>query len=385
MDNYNIYNGGRNFKQRSFFSYFFVGVIGAVIGGFLVLTFAPASLLGKAASQGTASKGTEQASKPAAEEIMPQTQGVPQITAIAKKVMPAVVGVSTTRYERDMFFGRTKVDGVGSGVIIDTRGYILTNNHVADMNSSSITVSLSDGRNIQASVVWTDADLDLSVLKVDADNLTSAEIGDSSELQVGDLAVAIGNPMGLQFQRSVTSGIISALNRFIPVDDNKFMEDLIQTDASINEGNSGGPLINSKGEVIGINTIKVKSAEGMGFAIPINIAAPVVKSFENTGDFKTPYLGVSGLDRDIANFYDYEIDHGIYISSIDKNGPAYNAGMRTGYIIVAVNDTPVNTVTALYQSIFTSGVGSKVKIKYLDDTGSEITGDVVLKEDTEGR
>ena len=378
MDNF--YRGG-NYRQRSFFSYFFVGLIGAVIGGFLVLTFAPASLLGRAASQDNADN-----SKPAAQQaISPQVEEGSQVTTVAKMVMPAVVGVSTTKYEKDMFFGKTKVEGVGSGVIIDTKGYILTNNHVADMDSSSISVSLSDGRNVSARTVWTDADLDLSVLKIDAGNLTAAEIGNSDELQVGDLAVAIGNPMGLEFERSVTSGIISALNRFIPLNSNKFMEDLIQTDASINEGNSGGPLINSKGEVIGINTIKVKSAEGMGFAIPINVAAPIVKSFVESGDFKTPYLGISGLDRDIANFYDYKIDHGIYISAIDKTGPAYKAGMRKGYIITSINDTPVNTVTAMYQSIFSCGAGNKIKVKYIDDTGSEISTDVQLAEAPEGK
>lgn len=380
MDNF--YRGG-NFKRRSFFPYFFVGLIGAVIGGFLVLTFAPASLLGRAASE-----ENTQNSKTASQEVVSPTtqeQEVSQVTAIAKKVMPAVVGVSTTKYEKDMFFGRTKVEGVGSGVIINTNGYILTNNHVADMDSSSISVSLSDGRKVNAVTVWTDADLDLSVLKINADNLTAAEIGDSDELQVGDLAVAIGNPMGLQFERSVTSGIISALNRFIPLNEEKFMEDLIQTDASINEGNSSGPLINSKGEVIGINTIKVTSAEGMGFAIPINVAAPIAKSFARSGDFKTPYLGVTGLDRDIANFYDYNIDHGIIISAIDKNGPAYKAGIKKGYIITSINDTPVNTVTAMYQSIFNSGAGSRVKVKYIDETGSEISTDVELGEAPEGK
>lgn len=375
MDNFSGFNsGGGYFRRRSFLSYFFVCLIGAVIGGFLVLTFAPASLLGKAASQENA-----QDTKPVSHETLStDTEELNGVTAIAKKVMPAVVGVCTTKYEKDMFYGKMQVKGAGSGVIIDSRGYILTNNHVADMDSENISISLSDGRKLNAVPVWTDADLDLSVLKINADNLTPAEIGNSDDLQVGDLAVAIGNPLGLQFERSVTSGIISALNRFVPLNENKFMEDLIQTDASINEGNSGGPLINSKGEVIGINTIKVKSAEGMGFAIPINVAAPVVKSFAVSGDFKTPYLGVSGLDRDIANFYGYKIDHGIYISDIDRSGPAYDAGMRKGYIITSIGGTPVNTVTAMYQSIFESGAGSRVKVKFIDETGSEISTDVVL-------
>jgi Trypsin-like serine proteases, typically periplasmic, contain C-terminal PDZ domain len=380
MDNYNFYKGNNTTApRRGYLSYLFVGIIGAVIGGFLVLTFAPAALLGKVVPK-------EQAAEPQTQNvIVPQTTQVPQITDIAKKVMPAVVGVRTAKYEKGMFFGNKKVEGIGSGVIVDKKGYILTNNHVADKKSASIKVSLSDGRIVPAKVLWTDEELDLSILKIDADNLTVAEIGNSDTLQVGELAVAIGNPLGLSFQRSAASGIVSALNRYIPVGDDKFMEDLIQTNASINDDNSGGPLINSDGKVIGINTKKAAGSDGEGFAIPINIAVPVIKSFAESGSFNTPYMGISGLDRDIANFYDYKINKGIYIANIDKNGPAYKAGVRKGEVILAVNGTDTNTMAALDQIIFNAGVNSQVNVKYEDKNGSVKDISITLGQNSEGR
>lgn len=366
MDNYNFYNDkGGIPKRRGYFSYLVVGIIGAVIGGMLVLTFAPAALLGRVVP--------EESNKPAeivGERILiPQEKDVNITTAIAKKVNPAVVGIRTTKYEKDMFFGRTKVEGVGSGVIVDRNGYVLTNNHVAD-EVSDITVFLIDGSSVPGRIVWTDPGLDLSIVKIEAHDLPAAEMGNSDELEVGELAVAIGNPLGLRFERSVTEGIISALNRTIPVENDKFMEDLIQTDASINQGNSGGPLINSQGKVIGINTVKVTSAEGMGFAIPINIAVPVIKSIVETGSFKTPYIGVTGLDKEIASFYGYDINEGIFVANIDKDGPAYEAGIRSGDIILGINDNPVNTLTSLKQNIYGAGVGSSITIKYKDKSGT---------------
>lgn len=376
MDNYSFYREGNKVPgSRGFLSYFFVGVIGAVIGGVLVLTFAPAALLGSAVSNIDRQEETGAVSE---KIVIPKQNDVSLTTAIAKKVTPAVVGIRTTNYKDSMFFGRSKVEGVGSGVIVDKRGYILTNNHVADNYASDITVFLVDGSSVAARTIWTDSGLDLSILKVDMEDLPVAEIGNSDDLEVGELAVAIGNPLGLRFERSVTAGIISALNRTIPMDNNRFMEDLIQTDASINQGNSGGPLINSRGQVIGINTIKVSSAEGMGFAIPINIVEPVIKSIVEKGAFKTPYIGITGLDKEIANFYDYKISRGIYIADIDRTGPVYEAGMRKGDIILEINDNPVNTMTALKQNIFRAGVGSTVMVKYQDRSENIIAVSMVL-------
>jgi S1-C subfamily serine protease len=368
VDNNNFSRDGRIPFRNGFISHLMTACTGAVIGGLLVLAFAPAALMGAQPKENRMQEETP---------VFVQ-QGYVPVAAAAKKVMPAVVGIRTTEFKMDMIYGTREPEGIGSGIIVDSSGYIVTNNHVADDRTDEIIVSLMDGRSLKGRIVWTDEGLDLSVLKINADGLTAAELGDSSKLIAGEQAIAIGNPLGLRFERSVTSGIISALNRTIPMEGGQFMEDLIQTDASINSGNSGGPLLNSEGKVIGINTIKVSSAEGMGFAIPVNIIIPVVKSIVEEGSFKTPSIGVTGLDREIAAFYGYELDEGIYISSIDWKGPAFEAGLRKGNIIMKVSGVPVNTLTTLKQQLFSAGAGSSVTVEYKDKNGAIKTSSIKL-------
>jgi S1-C subfamily serine protease len=368
VDNNNFSRDGRIPFRNGFISHLMTACTGAVIGGLLVLAFAPAALMGAQPKENRMQEETP---------VFVQ-QGYIPVAAAAKKVMPAVVGIRTTEFKMDMIYGTREPEGIGSGIIVDSSGYIVTNNHVADDRTDEIIVSLMDGRSFKGRIVWTDEGLDLSVLKINADGLTAAELGDSSKLIAGEQAIAIGNPLGLRFERSVTSGIISALNRTIPMEGGQFMEDLIQTDASINSGNSGGPLLNSEGKVIGINTIKVSSAEGMGFAIPVNIIIPVVKSIVEEGGFKTPSIGVTGLDREIAAFYGYELDEGIYISSIDWKGPAFEAGLRKGNIIMKVSGVPVNTLTTLKQQLFSAGAGSSVTVEYKDKNGAIKTSSIKL-------
>lgn len=186
---------------------------------------------------------------------------------------------------------------------------------------------------------------------------------------MGEPAIAIGNPLGLQFQRTVTSGIISALNRTIKIDTDggtNYMEDLIQTDASINPGNSGGPLLNSKGQVIGINTVKVTTAEGIGFAVPINIAIPIVNRFIESGDFVEPYLGVFAYDKEVVPYLDntINIDSGVYISNIDENGPAYMSGLRVGSIMTEVDGKEINTMMQLRAYMYSKKPGDTITITY---------------------
>jgi serine protease Do len=202
------------------------------------------------------------------------------ISSAAKRLTPAVVGITSVTSSNNTLKDK---EGMGSGIIADKRGYILTNNHVAGKDADEIKVFLYDNRTVKGKVVWADESLDLSIVKINADNLPVAPLGDSETLTVGDTAIAIGNPLGLTFQRTVTSGIISATNRTVGETGGPLLEGLIQTDASINPGNSGGPLININGEVIGINTIKVTSAEGMGLAIPINIAKPILNNILEKG------------------------------------------------------------------------------------------------------
>lgn len=297
--------------------------------------------------------------------------GTPMAAAVAKSSIPGVVGISVLKVEGGSVFDRNATEkwGVGSGIIATSNGYILTNNHVAGGKNKRIIVSLSDGRNVDGVTVWSDPVLDLAVVKVNLKNLPIIPLGDSNALQVGEPAVAIGNPLGLQFQRSVTSGIISALNRTIKIDTDEgsnFMEDLIQTDASINPGNSGGPLINSKGQVIGINTIKVTSAEGMGFAIPINVAVPIINQYASKGDFTETYFGVFAFDKEVAPYIDSKanFDSGIYVSHIDDSGPACKSGIKVGSIIKQVDGVSINTMMQLRSHIYSKKPGDTIKVTY---------------------
>lgn len=290
-----------------------------------------------------------------------------QITTAAEKVMPSVVSITATYVDNN---GNT-VQGVGSGMIIDSNGYILTNNHVANAGSNNITVSLYNGKDTSAKPVWSQPSLDLSIIKINAPNLTPVKFGDSSKVRIGENAIAIGNPLGLNFQRTVTSGIISAVNRTIEVSEGTFMEDLLQTDASINPGNSGGPLINIYGNVIGINSAKVSSAEGIGFSIPTNIIKPVIKSIKQTGSFTTPVMGIVGFDKSMSGYLNTNFDRGIYIYSVSSGSSAYNAGIRKGDIILSMNGKNITTVNDLRVALYNTGVGNTVKIRAITSSGEK--------------
>jgi serine protease Do len=289
-------------------------------------------------------------------------------TTVAKNSIPGVVGISVLKVDSDSIFqSRTSEKwGVGSGVIVTSNGYILTNNHVAGGKNKRIVISFHDGSNLDGKTVWADPVLDLAIVKVTANNLRFIPLGNAETLQVGEPAIAIGNPLGLQFQRTVTSGIISALNRTIKVDNN-FMEDLIQTDASINPGNSGGPLLNSRGEVVGINTIKVSSAEGLGFAVPINVAVPIINKFKQKGSFKETYMGVFAYDKEIIPYLNNKIrlDNGIYVVKVDAAGPAAKSGIKVGCIITEVDGNKINTMLQLRTYLYTKIPGDTINVTHL--------------------
>jgi len=293
------------------------------------------------------------------------------ITQVVEKLIPSVVGISTIEVIRSSLFEEPQTtQGIGSGVIIHPDGYILTNDHVAGGNPTSITVILNNGDELQGKTLWSDPTLDLAIVKVNASNLPAAALGSSESLKVGETAIAIGTPLGLQFQHTVTAGIISALDRTIRVSTNlgeNFMENLIQTDASINPGNSGGPLVNIKGEVIGINTVKVTSAEGIGFAIPIDVAKPIIQHFLEEGEFVTPYIGIVGFDKEIASYYkrDSNIQDGVYVVEIDTRGPAYKAGIRVEDIITMVGEQKVTKMLELRKAIYSYKVGQQVEVTIL--------------------
>ena len=293
------------------------------------------------------------------------------IPNVVSDAISGVVGISVLKINYEVLFGDSSQNiwVIGSGVIVSKDGYILTNQHVAMNDSKKMIVTFSDGTEKEGVRVWANEMLDLAIIKVDANDLNVLTLGDSNAIKVGETAIAIGNPLGLQFQRTVTSGIVSALNRTIKLETENgenYMEDLIQTDASINPGNSGGPLLNANGEVIGINTVKVESAEGIGFAIPINIATPVINHLIQDGEFKEPYLGVFAYDKELIPYINknLKIEEGIIVVDVDKNGPAYKSGLKEGCIITSLDDQKVNTMLGLRSYLYTKKPNDTVEVTY---------------------
>ena len=351
--------------------------------GTLLMAFAVAAsvVVFGGCSMGAAADNTVGAAKPAQSVDvagLSSNRDTPVVRA-AKAVGPTVVGITNKAVARDWFNNPVETEGVGSGVIFRKDGYIVTNNHVVG-NNKTVNVSLADGRTFEGTVVGTDARTDLAVVKITADNLTVAALGDSDTLQVGEPAIAIGNPLGLEFQGTVTAGVISSLNRTI-VGEGVPME-LIQTDAAINPGNSGGALVDADGEVIGINSAKIakEGVEGLGFAIPINTARPVLDALIKNGRVIRPYLGLYGLDKAMAARYGMDLGvKGIYVYQIVVGGPLYGSGIQRGDIITKIDDKPVDDYTQLQKTVESYQVGNTVKVTYMRGD-SEQTAEVTLQE-----
>lgn len=307
------------------------------------------------------------------------------VVAVAQIAGPSVVGVSVTYYEQSIFGQLAEGESEGSGIIYSEDGYIITNYHVIEdaVNSSSaaVKITLSDETEYQAEIVGTDKVTDLALLKIDPEEkLTPATFGDSSNIQVGELAVAIGNPLGQEFAGSVTVGYISALNRDITTDGRTY--NVIQTDAAINPGNSGGALVNSKGEVIGINTIKISddSVEGLGFAIPSNDALKIIEELKVTGKIIRPYVGIYGIDLDEATATRNRLVEGIYVYQVQDGSPAQEAGLQNGDIIVEFDGQEVKTTQELNDIKNKKEIGDSVHIKVYR-AGEYKEGDLVLGSD----
>lgn len=290
----------------------------------------------------------------------------------AQKVLPSMVSI---KVEYDVnYFGMTKATaGSGSGVIISEDGYILTNNHVISSADSSSFYQVSDAKSITvkiygdeteypAEIVGTDSQTDLAVLKIDKTGLQAAELGDSSSVQIGEFVLAIGNPYNLDF--SVTAGIISALNREMTVDSTTYK--VIQADCAINSGNSGGALVNSKGQVIGITTLKLSGTgiEGVSFAIPINDTISIYKTLIEKGKISRPFVGVSGLDIDEATAIRNGLTKGIYVDSVVSGSSAEKAGIKSGDVIVSFDGKDISTMDELNEIKNTKNIGDNVEIKF---------------------
>ena len=316
--------------------------------------------------------------------VITPTSELSTTEAVAKKVLNSVVGVTTSNKTSGMLGDGYQPTGQGTGIIVHSDGYILTNSHViSDGQAGKIEVLLADGKSVEAKPLWYDAAIDLAIIKVDLAGLTPVEIGDSDNVQIGAYVAAIGNPLGLEFNGSVTQGIVSGLNRSIVASSGtktSRMEGLIQVDAAINPGNSGGPLLNSKGEVIGVNTAKA-SAEGMGFAIPINTAAPIIDKVIATGSFQRAYIGVTTMNAaEVAEEYpemQLEANAGAFIQEVTVGSPAAKAGLKMKDVITKVNGKKITTSTSLIKELLNYSAGETIEITYIRD-GKEDTASVTL-------
>jgi len=304
--------------------------------------------------------------------------------AVAAKTIPSIVGItSKVRGQIQQFYFYEipqYAEAVGSGVIIDSSGYILTNSHVVNNgNFENLLVSFSDDQEAEAELIWNDKTLDLAIIKVERDNLPAVEMGDSNEVNVGDKAIAVGNPLGLSLQSTLTSGYISGLNRTIRVEDGNIMDGLIQTDAAINSGNSGGALFNAEGEIIGINTARPQTADGIGFAIPINTAKPIIEKVIAEGSFESLYLGISGANVQYVLLLDGEelpTDTGVMVQEVFSNSPAAKAGIQSGDIITALGDDPVDSMNSLKTHLLKYELNDTVTVTFFrgdDEQTTEIT------------
>lgn len=299
------------------------------------------------------------------------------MTEMISRLSPSVVGLAVT-----VGIGTDSVEGLGTGFFVDKSGYILTNHHVAG-EADTITVVMDDGSRLAAHTVWSDRVLDLAVIRCDEGGpFTPVMLGSVEDIQVGDPVAAIGTPLDLSFQHTVTAGIVSGMNRTLQVPTSaglSFLEELIQTDASINPGNSGGPLVTLEGKVIGINTVKVQDAEGMGFAIPIDLAQPIVKRIIDKGSFVAPYVGVTVIDKDIARYYGRDVKEGLAILNVDPEGPAHAAGIRQGDVLLAVEEVKPESVLDFRRRVYAAAIGESITLRW-SRGGTLMEGECTLTE-----
>ena len=302
---------------------------------------------------------------------------------VAAKVSPAVVRITTTG-NVDTNLGVIPETGVGSGVIYDSKGWILTNRHVVE-GSQEMRVELNDGRIFTGTVYGIDTLTDLAIVKIDASGLPSASLGDSDALKVGQLVVAIGSPLGT-YSNSVTSGIVSAKGRSITTNDNQSLNNLIQTDAAINPGNSGGPLLDATGSVVGINTAIAEDSNGIGFAIPIDIARPIMAQAVAGKKLARPYMGVNyrTIDRQLAEQENLSVNDGALVGGTSANSPAIQpgtpaaqAGLKEGDIIVRINDQAIDGEHPLDATLSQYAPGDTIAVGVLRD-GATVTLSLTL-------
>lgn len=381
-------------KKHSIFKSIFVSFISGALGATLIICacfkvpYIKNNLIGIPNTQ-YISTSTESSNTPT--NLINLSEYSETAVGVASSVSPSVVGI-TVNYSINSVFGKSEASATGSGIILTNDGYIVTNNHVISSESSSsyyqiteatsIIVKLyNDSTEYKATVVGTDSYTDLAIIKIEATNLTAATLGDSNNLKVGEFVMAIGNPLGLD--TTVTSGIVSALDREVE-DDEGNIYTTIQTDAAINSGNSGGALVNSKGQVVGINSMKLSGSdiEGIGFAIPITSATNVINQLIDNGSVVRPYIGISGSDISETISSRYNVPQGVYVEEVQENSPAAKAGLKQGDIITHINNTQIKTISELNKIKFTQNVGDKITLK-LTRNNEELNLELTLEKQQE--
>ena len=296
------------------------------------------------------------------------TQVENPVVAISDVAGKSVVGVTVRSVSNTVFGGTSTSDSEGSGIIYTADGYIVTNYHVienaiSNQSISKVYVTLPNSdEEIEASIIGADSVTDIAVIKIQKEGLSAATFDDSNNLKVGELVVAIGNPLGRELAGSITVGYVSALNRTLTSNGRTYK--LLQTDAAINPGNSGGALVSSSGKVIGINTVKIGATdvEGIGFAIPSNIAKPIVDELIKNGKIVRPYIGISGISLDDNMAKRYNLVKGVYVAKIESSSAAYNSGIKVGDVIVKIDDKEITTIEELNEIKNSKNVGDTVKI-----------------------
>lgn len=351
---------------KTVFVPFLSGIVGAslVVGACFGVPSIKQKLVG-------APRYTTSTSAPTENNLINITEYSNTSTYVAEKVLPSVVGISVT-YQVSSFFGGTGTsEGTGSGIIISEDGYIVTNNHVISSESNSNYFQISEATGIKvnlygdtesydATVVGTDSYTDLAILKIEKSGLSPAVLGNSSDLKVGEFVMAIGNPLGMDY--SVTCGVVSAVDREVSADGTTY--NAIQTDAAINSGNSGGALVNSRGEVVGINTLKLagNGIEGIGFAIPISSTTSVIDQLIEFKTVKRPYIGIAGSAVDSTTAKRYNLPEGVYVESVEENSPAAKAGIAQADIITKIEGKEIKSVNELNKIKYTYNIGDTINL-----------------------
>ena len=354
-------------KEKSFFKKMIFFLISAItilgIAYYLYYTYQTIDL----SSEYKTSKLNTTVSKQTTEVV---TETSSNIVEVLENVSKCVVGISKIKTHSNSIFSNNSATelGMGTGIVVSSNGYILSNCHVTGEKLSTCYVTLENGYTYDGTVVWSDSEMDLSITKINANNLEYATIGDSSKAKPGETVYAIGNPIGYEFRRTITSGIISALNRTIKIEENgttSYMTDLIQTDASINQGNSGGPLILSTGEIIGINSVKITTAEGIGFAIPVNAVKPIIEKFVSTNSFDEPYLGIYAYDEEVIPYILPSANNpeGIYIVHINKDSPVKSTEIQVGDILKSIDGKTISNMIELREYIYSKNVGDTITLE----------------------